>query len=226
LSSSGTTGIGEAPQLPCGSTPTSSCSTYAEYDDGASVFNNYQNWKGTNNPTGWSVTSSSMSVTINNGLTLSTTGPNACGYTQEYGFNTPFNLPYVAEEYAQITAKNTGCNWSWMLGFFGDIGNNYAGQISVSAGTDKYPYFSWYNLGDQVSSIQWSLNKFYILSILAGQSVWYPEVNYISLATVSASVPSNRYIVFLQDPGASLTAYWWRTRAYPPGGIMPSASFG
>ncbi|MCL5433828.1 MAG: hypothetical protein M1538_02520, partial [Candidatus Marsarchaeota archaeon] len=35
LSSSGTSGIGEAPQL---------SSTYAEYDDGASVFNNYWNF--------------------------------------------------------------------------------------------------------------------------------------------------------------------------------------
>ena len=37
LSSTGTSGIGEAPQL---------SSTYAEYDDGASVFNNYWNFAG------------------------------------------------------------------------------------------------------------------------------------------------------------------------------------
>ena len=38
---------GEAPQIPCGSTPTSSCSNYAEYDDGVNVFESYNNFSGT-----------------------------------------------------------------------------------------------------------------------------------------------------------------------------------
>jgi len=46
LNSSGTTGIGEAPQL---------SSTYGQYDDGASVFNYYQRWGGLSTlPSGWS----------------------------------------------------------------------------------------------------------------------------------------------------------------------------
>ena len=43
LNSTGTNGIGEAPQL---------SSTYAEYDDGASVFTNYWNFAGTSLPSG------------------------------------------------------------------------------------------------------------------------------------------------------------------------------
>ncbi|MEM3661642.1 MAG: PGF-pre-PGF domain-containing protein, partial [Candidatus Micrarchaeaceae archaeon] len=57
LSSSGTSGIGEAPQLTCGplssATATSSCATYGAYDDGASVFNNYWNFAGNTLPSGW-----------------------------------------------------------------------------------------------------------------------------------------------------------------------------
>ena len=58
LSSSGTSGIGEAPQL---------SPTYAEYDDGVSVFNNYWNFAGTSVPSGMT---SSGTVTIDNGATV------------------------------------------------------------------------------------------------------------------------------------------------------------
>jgi len=54
LSNSGTSGIGEAPQLSCQNPAnTIGCSTYAEYDDGASAFNNYWNFAGTSLPSGW-----------------------------------------------------------------------------------------------------------------------------------------------------------------------------
>ncbi|BCS91116.1 MAG: hypothetical protein ARM1_0573 [Candidatus Micrarchaeota archaeon] len=42
-----TNNVGEAPQLPCGNTPVTSCSLYAEYDDGANVFPFYDNFIGT-----------------------------------------------------------------------------------------------------------------------------------------------------------------------------------
>ncbi len=45
---------GEAPQIPCGSTPTSSCSTYGEYDDGTEVFTYYWNFFGKSIPSAWS----------------------------------------------------------------------------------------------------------------------------------------------------------------------------
>ena len=61
LSSSGTTGIGEAPQL---------SQTYAQYDDGANVFNNYWNFAGTSLPSGW-INNGGVTATVNNGLTLS-----------------------------------------------------------------------------------------------------------------------------------------------------------
>ncbi|MGC8580674.1 MAG: hypothetical protein ACP5MB_11575, partial [bacterium] len=62
LSSSGTTGIGEAPTL---------SSTYAQYDDGASVFNNYWNFAGTSLPSGLTTkTSGTQTTTINNGISF------------------------------------------------------------------------------------------------------------------------------------------------------------
>ncbi|MGC8580720.1 MAG: hypothetical protein ACP5MB_11810, partial [bacterium] len=61
LSSSGTTGIGEAPQL---------SSTYAQYDDGASVFNNYWNFAGTSLPSSLVVGNTGGTYSVNNGLRI------------------------------------------------------------------------------------------------------------------------------------------------------------
>ena len=58
--------IGEAPQL---------SPTYAEYDDGANIFNYYTNFAGTSLPSGWGVTQyggSPFSYTVDNGLLLQT----------------------------------------------------------------------------------------------------------------------------------------------------------
>ena len=55
---------GEAPQL---------SSTYAQYDDGANIFNLYTNWAGTSAPSGWTLASSSDgAASVNNGLTIKT----------------------------------------------------------------------------------------------------------------------------------------------------------
>ena len=61
---------GEAPQLTCPNpSDTASCSTYAEYDDGANVFNFYSDFKGTSlNTSKWTATGT---ITINNGLSIS-----------------------------------------------------------------------------------------------------------------------------------------------------------
>ena len=66
LNNSGKNGIGEAPQL---------SKTYAEYDDGANVFNFYDNFAGTSlNTSKWSTSSSGASYSISNGLTVTGNG--------------------------------------------------------------------------------------------------------------------------------------------------------
>jgi hypothetical protein len=59
---------GEAPQIPCGSTPTSSCSNYAEYDDGAKVFPYYNDFAGTALKNFLITGYSGYTISVNNGL--------------------------------------------------------------------------------------------------------------------------------------------------------------
>ena len=80
---------GEAPQLTCPNpSDTASCSTYAEYDDGANVFNYYENFAGTSLPSNFlcsyaadynlyspsdtSCSSVLSDIKVNNGLSLYT----------------------------------------------------------------------------------------------------------------------------------------------------------
>ncbi len=90
LSNSGTSGIGEAPQL---------SPTYAEYDDGASVFNNYWNFAGTSLPSGW-VASSSADVAINNGYVVGWKYAPAWGRAG-ISYGTSLTGSYVYESYAK-----------------------------------------------------------------------------------------------------------------------------
>ncbi|MFP3191472.1 MAG: DUF2341 domain-containing protein, partial [Thermoproteota archaeon] len=77
LSSSGTSGIGEAPQL---------SSTYGQYDDGASVFNFYDNFAGTTLSSKWATDIWKGSYTVSNGITIDDTDGGAYLWSSS-GFN-------------------------------------------------------------------------------------------------------------------------------------------
>ncbi|MGC8580717.1 MAG: hypothetical protein ACP5MB_11795, partial [bacterium] len=141
LSSSGTTGIGEAPQL---------SSTYAQYDDGASVFNNYWNFAGTTMPSGWSTESG---LTVNNGLTFSNVGFHDIYTTSS------FATPIVIEGYGEATSTYTyqivnfgasstpsGANFQFMG--IGTTTPSYRYNIGSAGGTSGSP----------------SLNTFYVFT--------------------------------------------------------------
>jgi YVTN family beta-propeller protein len=102
LSSSGTSGIGEAPQLSC-PTPsnTLTCDTanpYAEYDDGANVFTNYWNFAGNTLPSGWT----GVNYTVNNGVTVNSPVPSSSPFSTE-PFTNYINTTSAIYNTTQIT---------------------------------------------------------------------------------------------------------------------------
>ena len=100
MSSSGTIGIGEAPQLSCPNPAnTIGCSTYAEYDDGASVFDEYWNFSGTSLPSSWQTTKY-FNGSINDGLIF-----NSDGYFQGIIQNLPYSYSdIIVETYGKYTS--------------------------------------------------------------------------------------------------------------------------
>ena len=210
LSSSGTSGIGEAPQL---------SSTYAEYDDGASVFTNYWNFAGTTLPSGWSGVET---YTIDNGLTIS---GSATGYVYT---NTDYSLTNVVLDfYADFSTVTSS-------------GRNSAGFINPSLTATEATAWNQQGTTDGTSPITYDGSaSTYGTAITAGQyvySVYNPSTStasfwysYANEQTLTSDIYSTSMPIGFIDSGTgqpSFTVQWARVRAYPPSGVMPSVTFG
>ena len=213
LSSTGTSGIGEAPQL---------SSTYAQYDDGASVFNNYWNFNGTTLPTSW--TASGVSYTVNNGISVGATTEGTKGTLLTT--NTIFNAPEVLDIYG---------TQNYDTSTYQGIGALYI-TSSVNSGTFFYTSSSsaiymqqttssGATTADSTSVGTAPLTAIYTIQATSTTSNYF--VNYGSEATLSTDAPTYPLQVgILTAITAQDSITWIRTRAYPPSGVMPSVTFG
>ena len=214
LSSSGTSGIGEAPQL---------SSTYAEYDDGASVFNNYWNFAGTTLPSGLTAYGDTSTVTVNNGITIE---PNTNTWTGIYSTAT-ISSPTIIETYATFPSTTGDGDvvggYSSYAGGAGAI-NHPAGQDWAIGTTSSGSITAWTTNNTNTFPTTNTVFGFYFVS---GALAMYG--NYVQEITLTDSVTSDS-VMLGRFPSSAyttpLTATWLRTRAYPPSGVMPSVTFG
>jgi len=227
LSNSGTTGIGEAPQL---------SSTYAQYDDGASVFPYYVNFAGTSAPS--SITTLGTATSFNNGATVSA-GDFFETNSKVYNIQTQILDAYVSS----ITFGTSGDNAG--ISFVVDpSGNQYTSTTHyVNVGTSGGQFYNGVlnqfstssnfeiaslNSGTYTISSTTTTSTG-IWSLWATSSTAYGSINYGSPLTVTSNIPpaGSYYIMAGASSGASTVVYRWvRVRAYPPNGVMPSVSFG
>ena len=221
LSNSGTSGIGEAPQL---------SSTYAEYDDGASVFNNYWNFAGTSLPSGLNEynVGGTATYTFNNGFTLITSSAGNGGYS--IYSTAQFNAPMVVDFYGYIGAETSGGYSAQGFGFgMGPQGANEGTQPSNNAGFSASSGSSTYSIFGSSSSISTNqgTTESVWTAVLATSTTGSGFLNYgtptngtitaVSSYNVGLGTQNNVNDSFMQ---------WLRTRAYPPNGVMPSVTFG
>jgi YVTN family beta-propeller protein len=226
LSSSGTTGIGEAPQL---------SPTYGQYDDGASVFNFYDNFVGTSlNTNNWITVSTPSSgvITVNNGVSIIGTSNNIY-YVSSKSFAAPYiidingkygdyadNGPWFDLQSTTSTA-NTGYLWatrgsSARIGYdmlYTDANGNYNifAKASGYSGTSSFVIYTLEDVGGPSGIIQTYVNY---ASWLSGASTTYTHSGYFDpFRHSNTNTPVS-------------VIYWVRVRACPPNGVMPSVSFG
>lgn len=211
---------GEAPQL---------SQTYAEYDDGASVFNNYWNFAGTSLSSSFiQEICSGATISQNNMITLTT--PSSCGFDGVI-INTPIGSPQILE--GDVT--------SW-----GGGAGGLAEQASNACDTEMYIYNGWSGgyEGYSPSTSQGicagftSLSTSFVLSagidglawLSSSSEIWYHNYNsYSTTSSAAGSLPSSIYPsigIYEYSSSTSITFQWLRTRAYPPNGVMPSVAFG
>jgi len=221
LSSSGTSGIGEAPQL---------SSTYGEYDNGASVFNNYWNFAGTTCPSGWTCSG----VTINNGISIPSY---SYAYTtSDFGYNTDTIVDFygnfppattnhnAAFGFVEAGTGNAGVDVGWSL----NANNNQGGTTNAIGQTGLNE-----NPGGYTTGIPGGVNTtgYHVYSIYYTPSFANFSYDYGTPTEFTTTLPTSAYPlggINDQSIGQSTPGpfYWLRVRAYPPNGVMPSVSFG
>ncbi len=234
---------GEAPQIPCGSTPTSSCSNYAEYDDGANVFNNYWNFAGTDLPSGWTTQVTIGSITINNGVIIRGGTYSAFNTVGVY-LNTTYlpNLPYIVDFASQMPTSPADVSWTSNWYGFTNSTTTYATApntknflFQFSSGTnaaDSSTFGGSYTSGDLNAPPNNVFNGVFTLYVSSISLFGYYNYTQFFGSITGASYNQARIYFLIAQMGQegnyvpSQQIYWIRTRAYPPDGVMPSVSFG
>lgn len=215
---------GEAPQL---------SSTYGQFDNGADVFNFYDDFAGTSLSSNWTVVSGgSGAVTVNNGVTIATSGK---GTNYAYIASATQTQPQVAEAY--------------MVSQSGGIGP-LLGESTSNSINNYDALYSGY-------SLDWSSGKNAVDDLVAqkstgGTSIATPSeggfpagiwgvtwaaagTEYFTDGTISSSQTDNslgsiaNYNIYLgqnSGPASSFVADYARTRAVPPSNVMPTATLG
>ena len=227
---------GEAPQL---------SPTYAEYDDGANVFNYYENFAGSGLPSGWQeLTSSGDTYTWDNGISFTNNGHGdyiSIGTTSavspagilELGITSGSNARPTIELATTDTQVEGGQPIYMYEDGYGQSYGMYSGDMQFEILTTSFSDIAnsktAYN-APIIEGIAWTATGSQLLEIV-------PNYNYNNMETVSESSTSNSlstplYIMLGQAASGSssntggYTANWLRTRAYPPNGVMPSVKVG
>ncbi|MDE1865903.1 MAG: hypothetical protein KGH94_04685 [Candidatus Micrarchaeota archaeon] len=205
---------GEAPQL---------SSSYAQYDNGGSVFTtSYQNFANTGTPSGWTMSGAS----INNGVSLPGTGA-------EYILGPTF-AGSIGEGLVSIYGCSSGYSY---FGGSQSVGTKYPYQTSTAIGCDSSYSTSYYTAYSEAAGVSnyavtstavTSSNQIYseyFASVTASTELSY--INYAQVASLGTQFSGGNPRLGIYQTG-TVTAYlqWTRLRVYPPGGVMPTASFG
>ena len=225
---------GEAPQIPCieeGVTNTSQCSIYAEYDNGANVFNNYWDFAGTSLPSGLTIISgtSGTDYIMNNGFQLLTT-------TARVQSTASLSGSYILEMYHQFVSNAAN---GWDFGIYSSLSSAFGMHVDGGGDTSDWEFTYYYNNGyTQIASTGETIGSGYyflwqIVNNAGSITTNFDSPSYSTYYTASFTNSLSALITFgerFDNGGAGQSMndiiYWLRVRAYPPNGVMPTVSFG
>ena len=228
-----TVNTGEAPQIPCGSTPTSSCSNYAEYDNGENVFNYYQNFKGTVYPTGWTTDdlSTTRYVQVHNGFTMDFSPVGVKFYYNKENFSSPVALDWQGDF---VPNPSRACGWT-ILGWYNSSESDSAGWAQWQNSPTSWIHYQYGNVSQAATDFYNSTgligNQEVFSLINKGTNMDY-LLNYTSQLDNNPENYPLRTVLFRNGAGcgpvsgSEINVTWLDIRDYPANGIMPSIGFG
>ena len=206
---------GYAPQLYCAS----GCfqTSYAQYDTGGNVFNFYDNFAGNVLSSKWDVVTA---YTMNNGLTLSSAGGEI--------YSTSTFSSGILDFYGYFeTGATTSSNCLAVVGLINSGNPNDGAEIGYACGYGFRTMTTW--PGTFLSGLSFGSNELYSL-IVPSTSEMMAQINYGSTLISTTTLPTLPMPIEIYNQGnAGIPTgpiYYIRFRAYPPNGVMPSASFG
>jgi len=202
--------------------------TYGQYDNGANVFNFYDDFMGTSLSAKWTqiLGSSGASITVNNGLTVRTTSTASTAYG--FVISATQTYPQVAETYTSngnsilgvsttqslngFIAPYTGYSMDWYAGY-DDI------EYEASSGSTQLRSITQSTFPAGIWQVTWSARASQYFMDGAGNA--YTSTYY------GASIANYRIYVGQSNGIVSSSVFRWaRMRAFPPSNVMPSVSFG
>ncbi|MDE1868452.1 MAG: hypothetical protein KGH60_00585 [Candidatus Micrarchaeota archaeon] len=208
---------GEAPQL---------SPSYAKYDNGANVFNFYDDFNGTSLSPKWVV--KGVSYTVSNSIAITSVG----GPSNSIYATASFSPPAAFDAYSQLQVASWGD---------GQLGALAGSQLPALAGAYLYGWSGAAstpiieavanNAGTETVT-NYATGAFHVYSVIYTSSNVVSEQDYASQYSVNSGVPSvalNPQIVVGSGGSGSTSnqaTKWYRVRSYPPNNVMPSTSFG
>jgi hypothetical protein len=226
--------VGEAPQL---------SSTYAEYDDGANVFNFYDNFAGTTlNTSKWTADVNGGSITVNNGVAINSgTSSNADYAGLVYAtaktpsniiIETLMNIYGSGSGYARDRMFETGEGTTVSMAGWGDAG------MFGNGGFPQYYTGGWSGITTPIGNSATNYNLFEQWQFpSSGTLTWtsfnnnggLPRTQIFSASTTFTIAPFTTFYTATYNSNTLSSIeniQWTRIRAYPPNGVMPSVTFG
>jgi hypothetical protein len=196
--------------------------TYAQYDNGGSVFSFYDNFAGSSLNGQWVSWGHVSATTVSNGLTLSTNASGNGGIVA--------TVPSGAQVMDSYTTYNyAGANSGPFIGY---------GTTSGSA-DDQNGYLYWYpNYGVYkfvngtftfIGGSATAPSGYYVFGATFATSVQRFDAdytNYWSTTDATFAPSSITQVGWRLNASTTIKVTWVRTRIYPPSYTMPSSSFG
>jgi hypothetical protein len=216
---------GEAPTL---------SSFYGQYDNGANVFNYYQNFRGTIYPAGWTTgySDTTQYVKINNGFTIEFSPKNV---GVEFYYDKNFSLPSVLDwQGSYISNPPRSCGWT-ILGWYNNSAHLSAGWAQWQNSPISWLDYQYGNVSQAASNFYNSTGLIGNTNIFSlandGTSMSY-LLNYTLQSHTNSENTSLPTVLFRNGggcgpvSGSEVNVTWLDVRAYPSNGVMPSVSFG
>ena len=209
---------GEAPTL---------SPAYAEYDDGAQVFTFYDNFAGQTINSAWNIAGASGDFSVNNGLTVNSSPFPGLSLS----LNNQYTGPLVVDAYQ----GGTYGNW---LGISFSNQQSTSTSFAITSGAIQYVYPPEGEDGYHGLCISSGCSAFttnppsttsQVVSLAVNSTTATEYQDYSSPTSAIGTISLTNYPGIVQIAYSSSdtqVTHWFRIRAFPPDGLMPTAIFG